>query len=129
MKVLLCFVVLLSACASWRVQQASPEQVLATPRSEVRLTLADGTVHTIHAARIVRHAKQYDDVVGFRPRESRSDPLVTVRFPITDIRQIEAQEVDVPPSLGVVLLSIVVVGAIALTVDPPFSDLDLGGMK
>ena len=115
---------LVTACSSWQVQQAPPAQVLATSHSEVRLRMSDGSVHTIHATRIVRGAADGDQVIGFRPRSTPTAPPVA--FAVANIQQIEIQEMNVGASLGMVLVGFLAIGAIALAADPPFSDLDRG---
>jgi hypothetical protein len=82
-------VVLVAACStSWQLQQGPPRQTLATSRGAVRLTMIDGSVHTIHATQIVK-ARSGDQVVGFRPRSSETDS-----FRLADIQQVETPQPD-----------------------------------
>jgi hypothetical protein len=104
------FVLAASACSSWRVQQAPATQVLATPRSEVRLTFVDGSVQTLHATRIV-HRAAGDQVVGFRSRSTDS----SMSFPVAEIQRVEIQEMQHGTSIGVAIGSFALLFVLVFT--------------
>ena len=89
----------LTACATWKVQLAPPAEALAASDGSklVRLTLADGTQHTMNLARV-----EGDSIVGVRtrPTPGRRNAM---SFPLANVRRVEVAETSSARTQGLIL--------------------------
>jgi hypothetical protein len=86
----------LTACATWKAQSVLPAETLSTSRKLVRLTLADGTQHTMSLARV-----EGDSIVGVHPRPTRTGRNA-MSYPLSEVREVEVAEISSGRTAGLV---------------------------
>jgi len=96
----------LAACHSWRPTTASPQMLIADERpSEIRITLADGSVRMIRSPQIVS-----DSIVG-------STEFGLTRAAAMDLRTVEVRRFNVLRTAGLVAAHVgLVLGVSALVI-------------
>ena len=96
----------LAGCATWRVQPVTPQQLVETERPAKVRVLTTEDRQLVFEQPFVRD----DSLMGYVSGE-------VTRIPLGAIKQVEKRQTD-PAKVGVLVLAIIGVIALAATVDP-----------